>query len=86
MPYAYRTPICVWDSKTIPYTYGISHTHIGRPIRIWDKICVLYRTEVLLEEDVNISNLDSEKGKDMGFLRTEDRTVQEQDKSKINVS
>jgi len=32
MPYAYRTPIRVWDSKTIPYAYGISHTRIGRPM------------------------------------------------------
>jgi len=44
MPYMYRTPICVWDSKTILYTYGISHMHIGRPIHIRDKIHVLYRT------------------------------------------
>ena len=42
--------------------------------------------EILLEEDVHISNLDSEQGKDIGFLRTEDRTVQEQDKIEINVS
>ena len=45
----------IWDAHTrmghniVPYAYGISHTRMGRPIRVWANIRIWGRTYVLLE-------------------------------------
>ena len=42
--------ILIWDAHTrmghniVPYAYGISHTRMGRPIRVWDNIRIWGRT------------------------------------------
>ena len=46
--------ILIWDAHTRmghnigPYAYGISHTRIGRPIRVWAIILIWGRTGTLL--------------------------------------
>ena len=42
--------ILIWDAHTrmghniVPYAYGISHTRMGRPIRVWHNIRIWGRT------------------------------------------
>ena len=42
--------ILIWDAHTrmghniVPYAYGISHTRMGRPIRVWANIRIWGRT------------------------------------------
>ena len=44
----------LWDAHTRmghnigPYAYGISHTRMGRPIRVWDNIRIWGRTSTTL--------------------------------------
>ena len=44
--------ILIWDAHTrmghniVPYAYGISHTRMGRPIRVWDNIRIWGRTQI----------------------------------------
>ena len=46
--------ILIWDAHTrmghniVPYAYGISHTRMGRPIRVWDNIRIWGRTSPLI--------------------------------------
>ena len=45
--------ILIWDAHTrmghniVPYAYGISHTRMGRPIRVWANIRIWGRTETI---------------------------------------
>ena len=45
--------ILIWDAHTrmghniVPYAYGISHTRMGRPIRVWANIRIWGRTGVM---------------------------------------
>ena len=44
--------ILIWDAHTRmghnigPYEYGISHTRMGRPIRVWANIRIWGRTSI----------------------------------------
>jgi len=44
--------IRIWDSHTrtgevfVPYAYGMSHTRMGHPVRVWDNIRILGRTYI----------------------------------------
>ena len=41
-PYAYM------GHNIVPYAYGISHTRMGRPIRVWDNIRIWGRTCLIM--------------------------------------
>ena len=53
--------ILIWDAHTrmghniVPYAYGISHTRMGRPIRVWDNIRIWGRTELKVSLLLNVS-------------------------------
>jgi len=54
MPYAYRAPIRVWDSKTIPYAYGTSHTRTGQNTHIVQNNAMLESKVSVTLEHLNI--------------------------------
>ena len=43
-PYAYGTKKIAHTRMGCPYVHGMSHTRMGRPIRVWAKIRIWYGT------------------------------------------